>query len=50
MRLRALLLVLALLLITIEPSHVLWGVIPAYGVSGYAGSYTHLTLPTNREV
>ena len=30
-----LLLVLALLLITIEPSHVLWGVMVAYGVSGY---------------
>ena len=31
-----LVLVLALLLITIEPSHVLWGVMLAYGVSGYA--------------
>lgn len=30
-----LLLVLALLLITIEPSHVLWGVMVAYGLSGY---------------
>jgi CDP-diacylglycerol--serine O-phosphatidyltransferase len=30
-----LVLVLALLLITIEPSHVLWGVMLAYGVSGY---------------
>ena len=31
----ALALVLALLLISIEPSHVLWGVMLAYGVSGY---------------
>lgn len=30
-----LLLVLALLLISLEPSHVLWGVMLAYGVSGY---------------
>jgi CDP-diacylglycerol--serine O-phosphatidyltransferase len=30
-----LLLVLVLLLITIEPSHVLWGVMLAYGLSGY---------------
>ena len=30
-----LLLVLALLLITIEPSHVLWGAMVAYGLSGY---------------
>jgi CDP-diacylglycerol--serine O-phosphatidyltransferase len=30
-----LLLVLALLLITIEPSHVLWGAAVAYGLSGY---------------
>ena len=30
-----LVLVLALLLISIEPSHVLWGVMLAYGVSGY---------------
>ena len=30
-----LVLVLALLLITIEPSHVLWGVMLAYGASGY---------------
>jgi len=31
----ALLMVLALLLISIEPAHVLWGVMLAYGVSGY---------------
>ena len=31
----ALLLVLALLLISLEPSHVLWGVMLAYGLSGY---------------
>jgi CDP-diacylglycerol---serine O-phosphatidyltransferase len=30
-----LLLVLALLLISLEPSHVLWGVMLAYGLSGY---------------
>src|SRR5205085_1212355 len=30
-----LVLVMALLLILIEPSHVLWGVMLAYGVSGY---------------
>jgi hypothetical protein len=30
-------LVFALLLITIEPSHVLWGVAVIYGVSGYVG-------------
>jgi Ca2+/Na+ antiporter len=30
-----LVLVMALLLISIEPSHVLWGVMLAYGVSGY---------------
>jgi len=30
-----LVIVLALLLISIEPSHVLWGVMLAYGVSGY---------------
>jgi CDP-diacylglycerol--serine O-phosphatidyltransferase len=30
-----LLLVLALLLISIEPSHVLWGLMLAYGISGY---------------
>jgi len=30
-------LVFALLLITIEPSHVLWGIAVAYGVSGYVG-------------
>ncbi len=29
--------VLALLLISIEPSHVLWGLMVAYGVSGYVG-------------
>src|SRR5258708_38020060 len=27
--------VLALLLISIEPSHVLWGLMLAYGISGY---------------
>ena len=32
-----LVLVLALLLITIEPSHVLWGIAVVYGVSGYVG-------------
>ena len=32
-----LVLVLALLLITIEPSHVLWGIAVLYGVSGYVG-------------
>ena len=32
-----LVIVLALLLISIEPSHVLWGVMLAYGVSGYVG-------------
>ncbi len=31
------LIVLALLLISIEPSHVLWGIALAYGVSGYFG-------------
>jgi CDP-diacylglycerol--serine O-phosphatidyltransferase len=29
--------VVALLLISIEPSHVLWGLMVAYGVSGYVG-------------
>jgi CDP-diacylglycerol--serine O-phosphatidyltransferase len=29
--------VVALLLISIEPSHVLWGIMLAYGVSGYVG-------------
>jgi CDP-diacylglycerol--serine O-phosphatidyltransferase len=33
----ALLMVVALLLILIEPSHVLWGLMVAYGVSGYVG-------------
>jgi hypothetical protein len=32
-----LLLVCALLLISLEPSHVLWGLMLAYGVSGYVG-------------
>jgi CDP-diacylglycerol--serine O-phosphatidyltransferase len=32
-----LVIVVALLLISIEPSHVLWGIMAAYGVSGYAG-------------
>jgi CDP-diacylglycerol--serine O-phosphatidyltransferase len=33
----ALVMVVALLLILIEPSHVLWGLMVAYGVSGYVG-------------
>jgi CDP-diacylglycerol--serine O-phosphatidyltransferase len=33
----AIAILLALLLISIEPSHVLWGVALAYGVSGYLG-------------
>ncbi len=32
-----LVMVVALLLISIEPSHVLWGIMLAYGVSGYVG-------------
>ena len=32
-----LVIVVALLLISIEPSHVLWGIMVAYGVSGYVG-------------
>jgi CDP-diacylglycerol--serine O-phosphatidyltransferase len=32
-----LVIVVALLLISIEPSHVLWGLMVAYGVSGYVG-------------
>jgi len=32
-----LVIVVALLLISIEPSHVLWGIMVAYGVSGYLG-------------
>jgi CDP-diacylglycerol--serine O-phosphatidyltransferase len=32
-----LVIVVALLLISIEPSHVLWGITVAYGVSGYVG-------------
>ncbi len=32
-----LVMVVALLLISIEPSHVLWGIMVAYGVSGYVG-------------
>jgi CDP-diacylglycerol--serine O-phosphatidyltransferase len=33
----AIVILLALLLISIEPSHVLWGIALAYGVSGYVG-------------
>ena len=33
----AIVIVLALLLISIEPSHVLWGIALVYGVSGYVG-------------
>jgi CDP-diacylglycerol--serine O-phosphatidyltransferase len=36
-----LLLVLALLLISLDPSHVLWGVMLAYGVSGYVMWLVH---------
>src|SRR5215207_1706395 len=32
---------LVLLLISIEPSHVLWGIALAYGVSGYVGWVVH---------
>ena len=32
-----LVIVVALMLISIEPSHVLWGIMVAYGVSGYVG-------------
>jgi CDP-diacylglycerol--serine O-phosphatidyltransferase len=36
-----LVIVVALLLISIEPSHVLWGIMVAYGVSGYVGWAAH---------
>ena|GEM_PF-8727 len=36
-----LVIVVALLLISIEPSHVLWGLMVAYGVSGYIGWVVH---------
>src|SRR5262245_41068085 len=37
----ATLILLGLLLISIEPSHVLWGIALAYGLSGYVGWFVH---------
>jgi CDP-diacylglycerol--serine O-phosphatidyltransferase len=37
----ATLILLALLLISIEPSHVLWGIALCYGLSGYVGWFVH---------
>jgi CDP-diacylglycerol--serine O-phosphatidyltransferase len=37
----AILILLALLLISIEPSHVLWGIALCYGLSGYVGWFVH---------
>ena len=45
----ALVLVLALLLISIEPPIVLWGVMLAYGVSGYVGGWCSAGAPRPRE-
>src|SRR5689334_3193526 len=37
----AIVILLVLLLISIEPSHVLWGIALVYGVSGYVGWFVH---------
>ena len=44
-----LVIVVALLLISIEPSHVLWGIMVAYGVSGYVGWFVQRLRAEARE-